>query len=218
MAGIYIHIPFCKQRCTYCDFHFSTNLSYQQRMMNSISKELSLVAPAWREQRIDTIYFGGGTPSLLTSKELSSVMETIHNNFIVSTEAEVTIEANPDDINHQSSTEWKTLGVNRLSVGLQTFSQSQLEWMNRAHNEKQALECVSIANKAGINNLSLDLIYGLPNLSSKQWSETLDTLSTLQFTHLSSYILTVEDQTALKHQVDKGMVQPISETLLEEQY
>ncbi|NQX92433.1 MAG: radical SAM family heme chaperone HemW, partial [Flavobacteriales bacterium] len=218
MAGIYIHIPFCKQRCTYCDFHFSTNLSYRERMIACIVEEIHLASKSWEEDTIETIYLGGGTPSLLTPEEMQKVLSAVQSSYNINNNPEVTIEANPDDIDSKSVNNWVKFGVNRLSIGLQAFSQNQLEWMNRAHNAEQALNCVQIANEGGITNLSLDLIYGLPNLSTKEWKKTLDVLSDLQYTHLSSYILTVEEKTALKHQVTTGQVKPVTDEVLEEQY
>ena len=172
VAGIYIHIPFCKQKCTYCDFHFSTTFSdYRQEMIEAILKELDLRKVYLQNQEIQTIYFGGGTPSLLSENEIAEILTKIRSIYKVLQDVEITLEANPDDITEKQLAIWKQTGVNRLSVGLQSFKASDLGWMNRAHTVEEANQCISMAQDAGFKNLTVDLIYGLPNLSIDEWQD-----------------------------------------------
>ncbi|MCU0387742.1 MAG: radical SAM protein, partial [Chitinophagaceae bacterium] len=160
MAGIYIHIPFCKKACHYCNFHFSTSLYRKPELIKALLKELEATAfPVDMEmvQPAETIYFGGGTPSLLTPGEIESILGLIHKRFNVAEHAEITLEANPDDITHESLTNWKLLGINRLSIGIQSFRQQDLEWMNRAHHARQALNCIELAQAKSFTNLNIDL-------------------------------------------------------------
>tara|TARA_B110000503_G_scaffold28205_1_gene45211 strand:+ start:3187 stop:4311 length:1125 start_codon:yes stop_codon:yes gene_type:complete len=219
MAGIYIHIPFCKQKCTYCDFHFSTTFSdYRSEMIEAILKEIDLRKVYLLNQQIQTIYFGGGTPSLLTENEIVKILTKIRNEFIVLTDVEVTLEANPDDITEEKLAIWKHAGVNRLSIGLQSFKESDLKWMNRAHTVEEANQCVSIAQNAGFKSLTVDLIYGLPNLSLEEWQDHIQRLIDLKVPHISAYCLTVESNTALDHLVKKGKVIPSSDEAQAEQF
>ena len=219
MAGIYIHIPFCKQACTYCDFHFSTTFEkYRDAMVNAICTELIARKESLDGQVIDTIYFGGGTPSLLTLEELQSILDTINTHFEVHTEAEITLEANPDDIDTTKAQEWVRAGVNRLSIGLQSFHAESLEWMNRAHTVDQSLECIKIAQNAGIQNISIDLIYGLPNMDNEVWVKEIQTALQLGVQHISAYCLTVEPNTVLSSLVKKEKIQPASNELQNEHF
>lgn len=219
MAGIYIHIPFCKQACTYCDFHFSTTFEkYRDAMVNAICTELIARKESLDGQVIDTIYFGGGTPSLLTFEELRSILNTIHAHFEVHTEAEITLEANPDDINDSKAKAWMLAGVNRLSIGLQSFHAESLEWMNRAHMVNQSLECIMIAQNSGIQNISIDLIYGLPNMGNEVWIKEIQTALQLGVQHISAYCLTVEPNTVLSSWVKKDKIQPASNELQNEHF
>jgi oxygen-independent coproporphyrinogen-3 oxidase len=219
MAGIYIHIPFCKQACTYCDFHFSTTFEkYRDAMVNAICTELIARKESLDGQVIDTIYFGGGTPSLLTLEELCSILDTINTHFEVHTEAEITLEANPDDIDTTKAQEWVRAGVNRLSIGLQSFHAESLEWMNRAHTVAQSVACIPIAQHAGIRNISIDLIYGLPNMGNEVWVKEIQTALQLGVQHISAYCLTVEPNTVLSSLVKKEKIQPASNELQNEHF
>lgn len=209
MAGIYIHIPFCKKACTYCDFHFSTTFEkYRLEMVTSICTELITRKETLQNQVVETIYFGGGTPSLLNEEELKQILATIHHNFNVQSGAEVTLEANPDDVLQEKAQAWVKAGVNRLSIGLQSFHTESLEWMNRAHTVEQSLTCIPIAQEAGINNISIDLIYGLPKMSDEVWREEIRTALKLGVQHISAYCLTIEPNTVLSSWVKKEKIQP----------
>lgn len=218
MAGIYIHIPFCKQACTYCDFHFSTTFEkYRSALIDSILKELEDRKEYIGSEVIKTIYFGGGTPSLLTGKELNSILTKIYSTYKVLDRAEVTLEANPDDISVERLAEWKQLGVNRLSVGLQSFLQSDLDWMNRAHTAEESENTVKLAKDYGFS-LTVDLIYGLPERTLEEWKENIEKLLSLEPNHISAYCLTVEEKTVLSNWVEKGEIDPASEDEQAEQF
>ncbi len=203
MAGIYIHIPFCKQACNYCNFHFSTSLKQKNDLTGALLKEIILTPLFNANPTIETIYFGGGTPSLLDAGELASIMAALYKKFPVSAAAEVTLEANPDDINAQRLAQWKQSGINRLSIGIQSFYERDLQWMHRAHNATQAAESIVLAQAAGFYNISADLIYGIPGLSDQEWHENVNRLAALQVPHISCYALTVEPSTTLHHQIRK---------------
>ena len=196
MAGIYIHIPFCKQKCTYCDFHFSTTFEeYRQKMIESIANEFVERKDYLENKGINTIYFGGGTPSLLDQNELQIIINAIYQNFDVEEGIEISLEANPDDITDEKLEDWTAVGINRLSIGLQSFKTEDLEWMNRAHTVDEALTCVRKAQEAGISNLTVDLIYGLPNLSLDEWKSHIQQVLDFGVPHISAYCLTVEENT-----------------------
>ncbi len=204
MAGIYIHIPFCKQACNYCNFHFSTSLALKTEMTDALKKEIVLSVTGFLNEKeiIETIYFGGGTPSLLTKRELEELLFTIKNNYTVSSSAEITLEANPDDINSTILHEWRSAGINRLSIGIQSFKEADLQWMNRAHNATEALHCVELARAAGFQNFSIDLIYGTPGLTDEEWEKNVQTILALGVPHIACYALTVEPGTALKKMIE----------------
>lgn len=219
MAGIYIHIPFCKQKCTYCDFHFSTTFhSYRSRMIGTILKEIELRKDYLNEASIETIYFGGGTPSILTIEELEQILSAIHSNYDTSNLAEVTLEANPDDITTNQVQEWKEIGVNRLSIGLQSFKESDLKWMNRAHNVEESYTCIKSAIEGGITNLTVDLMYGLPDLSNEEWKNHIQTVVDMGVQHVSAYCLTIEEGTVLDKFVENGKIVPPTDDLQAEQF
>ncbi|MDX2360621.1 MAG: radical SAM family heme chaperone HemW [Crocinitomicaceae bacterium] len=212
MAGIYIHIPFCKQKCSYCDFHFSTTYAeYRDRMIQAIISEIHIRANHLEDRLLETIYFGGGTPSLLSSEELQFILDTIKSNFKVVKDAEITLEANPDDINDESLETWKANGINRLSIGLQSFREKDLKWMNRAHTVEESLNCVALAQAHGFDNLTVDLIYGLPDLSMQEWENHVQKVIEMNVPHISAYCLTVEPKTALNSWVKKGIIKTGSE-------
>ena len=219
MAGIYIHIPFCKQKCSYCDFHFSTSYqSYKSEMIDSLIRELSMRSSYLAEQEIETIYFGGGTPSLLSSGELKAIITHINTTFSISDTAEISLEVNPDDISENQLMDWKKSGINRLSIGLQSFREEDLKWMNRAHNSEEALNCVGLAKKAGFENISVDLIYGLPNFSAEDWKKNIKTVIRFGIQHVSAYCLTVEEKTVLSKWVAQKKIVPANEDDQSEQF
>jgi oxygen-independent coproporphyrinogen-3 oxidase len=219
VAGIYLHIPFCKQQCSYCDFHFSTTFEvYRGEMINAIAQELKDRVPYLERKPIETIYFGGGTPSILKKTELAELLDTIFDNYEVSPTAEISLEANPDDISTTSLREWKGLGVNRLSIGLQSFKEEDLEWMNRAHTVNEAQNCVRLAQLEGFENLTVDLIYGLPNLSMEEWRNHVQTVIDYGVPHVSAYCLTVEEKTVLHKLVEKGKIDTVSDDTQGEQF
>ena len=203
MSGIYIHIPFCKQACHYCNFHFSTSLKYKEQLIEALVKEISITpyfSPASGKEtneQADTIYFGGGTPSILNADELKLIFETLHKKFSIHPTAEITLEANPDDITVKKLREWKRIGVNRLSVGVQSFNEDELRWMNRAHNAADSLRCIEEISNEGFTNFSVDLIYGSPLLSNDEWKKNVELIIEKKIPHISCYALTVEPKTPL---------------------
>jgi oxygen-independent coproporphyrinogen III oxidase len=211
LAGIYLHIPFCKQACSYCNFHFTTSLHYKDDLVKALAKEIELEKDYPTGEEINTIYFGGGTPSILKIEDLSLMMEGIRRHYKVGGEAEITLEANPDDITRDKVRGWKDLGVNRLSIGIQSFFEEELKWMNRAHTAAHAKQCIEIANTEGISNLSIDLIYGSPLLSDKMWEENVKTAIEYNIPHLSCYALTVEEKTPLHKQIESQAKEKVDE-------
>ena len=211
MSGIYIHIPFCKQACHYCDFHFSTSLNNKENLVSSIIKEIDLRQNYLQDKQIETIYFGGGTPSLLSEKETHLILEKIYKLYQVSPQAEITVECNPDDLSNTKLQELKTLNVNRLSIGLQTFNDDELKWMNRAHTASESEASVKRAQDKGFENITIDLIYGSKFSNLSNWKTTLNKAIDLEVKHISSYNLTVEDKTKLGHDVAKKKEQLIDD-------
>lgn len=199
MSGIYIHIPFCKQACTYCDFHFSTSLQQKESLVKNILLEMDLRHSYLQDKKIDTIYFGGGTPSLLSEKETFLIIEKIYKSYTVSNNAEISFECNPDDLTDEKLKELKRLEVNRLSIGLQSFDDEELIWMNRAHTAKESEASVKRAQDRGFDNISIDLIYGSKFSNTTNWKKTLDKAIALDVKHISSYNLTIEEKTKLGH-------------------
>ena len=204
MAGIYIHIPFCKQACFYCDFHFSVNQKQKQEMVDAIVKELILQKNYFEGEQIKTIYFGGGTPSILDITQIKSILSTIENNFSVTTSPEITLEANPDDLYTEKAASLKQAGINRLSIGIQSFNEGFLKWMNRAHNAEQSLNAVAIAKAAGFDNITIDLIYGIPAPDHAIWRNDLEKAVSLGVNHISAYSLTIEPKTVFGRKLKKG--------------
>lgn len=219
MAGIYVHIPFCKKRCSYCDFHFSTTFSsYREKLIAAICSELVIRKTELHDTLVETVYFGGGTPSLLTKDELASIMSTIREHFQLSVTPEITFEVNPDDATTENLADWKEAGINRLSIGLQSFQESDLTWMNRSHSTQQGQAAVRLAQATGFDNISIDLIYGLPELSNEQWVAHLNQALSLNVQHISSYCLTIEPKTALNNFVAKGKLTRPTEDQQSEQF
>ena len=204
MAGIYIHIPYCKQACHYCDFHFSTSSANVTELIAALRSEIVLRKEYLGSAKIETIYFGGGTPSILKIDDLLRIFDTIYSNFDVDPNAEITVEANPDDLTLSYLKQLRHTSVNRLSIGIQSFRNEDLKMMNRAHDAKQALRCVPESADLGFERLSVDLIYGIPGLGLEGWKQNLKTALDLPVNHLSSYCLTVEANTVLHYQVAKG--------------
>lgn len=219
MSGIYIHIPFCRQKCSYCDFHFSTTFGpYRERMIDAINQELIKRSKEYIDQKTETIYFGGGTPSLLTNNELQTLLKSIYENYNISEKPEITLETNPDDITPENVQFWKESGINRLSIGIQSFRKQDLEWMNRAHNAEEAINSISLARKYGIENFSIDLIYGLPDLSNSEWEAAVQQVIDYNVPHISAYCLTIEEKTALHKWVKEGSISKANEETQSEQF
>ena len=210
MSGIYIHIPFCKKACTYCDFHFSTSLKYVEEMTDAICTEILRKKDRITGQ-VGTIYFGGGTPSVLPAKHFERIFDTITSHFSVAANAEITIEANPDDLDAKKIAELRQLPVNRFSIGIQSFFEEDLRWMNRAHNAAEAEDCIKRSQDAGFENLSIDLIYGYPLLTDAKWLHNINKAIAFQTPHISAYSLTVEPRTALADAIKKGKQIPVND-------
>ena len=212
MSGIYIHIPFCKQACYYCDFHFSTSLKKKDELLQALVKELQLRKKELQNQVVETIYFGGGTPSLLTTDELRLLIDEVYKNYQVIQNPEITLEANPDDLTTEKINNLATSQINRLSIGIQSFFEDDLQSMNRAHSAEEAKKCLHEAT-AQFDNITIDLIYGIPNMSLEKWNENLQMAFNFGVNHISSYALTVEPKTALDSFIKKGTYPPMDEDL-----
>ena len=210
MAGIYIHIPYCRTACHYCNFHFSTTRYNAPEMLDCLLREIELQKDYLSGSDIQTIYFGGGTPSILPAEWIALLIQKIRAVHPVTNGAELTLEANPDDINIENLAIWQEAGINRLSIGVQSFIEEDLKWMHRAHNATEASTAISLATKAGIQAISLDLIYGTPYLSNEDWLENLNKARDLGIQHLSAYALTVEPSTALFKMIQKGKIPPVA--------
>jgi oxygen-independent coproporphyrinogen-3 oxidase len=218
LAGIYIHIPFCKQACNYCDFHFSTNLSNKPAVGAAIGKEIQLRGDYLGQKQVESIYFGGGTPSLLSLVELEAIFGALRANFSWIKDAEVTLEANPDDFTEQKLRGWLQAGINRLSIGLQSFNEDELQWMNRAHTASESVESVFRAQAAGFANITIDLIYGSKFQTLQSWEKTLSKAIKLGVQHISAYNLTIEERTALGVHLKKGQEPAIDDELSKAQF
>jgi oxygen-independent coproporphyrinogen-3 oxidase len=218
LAGVYIHIPFCKQACYYCNFHFSTSLRLKDVLIPAILKEIELRSIHADNEVIQTIYFGGGTPSLLSMDDINAILSSLNKNFNISDSAEISLEANPDDITIEKLNGWRNAGINRLSIGIQSFIERDLQWMNRAHNVSQALSCIHLARESGFNNFSIDLIFGVPGLSNSEWENNVQTVIDLQVPHISSYALTVEPKTALQKMIVTKKKENVNADIQAEQY
>ena len=213
MPGLYLHIPFCKQACTYCDFHFSTNPQGREEMVAAMRNEIDRRAAELGSEALGSIYFGGGTPSTLSAEQLKDLLDKARSISVVSPTAEITIEANPDDITEEVLAQWKGIGITRVSLGTQSFRDDRLTWMGRAHDAQQARRSIDLISKAGFDSWTIDLIYGLPEMELEEWDEQLTIALDHGMPHLSAYCLTVEKKTALDHQVRNGLVNlPSDET------
>ena len=203
MAGVYIHIPFCKQACHYCDFHFSTSRQQEEAVLAAMHREI-ILRKDFLSAPVSTIYFGGGTPSLLSSESIANLLSTIHQHFSINADPEITMEANPDDVNPDRALAWKKAGINRISLGVQSFRNEWLEWMNRAHHAEQSFQAIKDLQAAGFDNISIDLIFGMPEQTLEAWKEEIQTALQFGIPHLSCYALTPEPKTALWHMIESG--------------
>ncbi len=204
MAGIYLHIPFCKQACNYCNFHFSTSLRLKEDMIAALMREMALQKNYLEGRTVETVYFGGGTPSLLSAAELMQLWDALEKHFPGQALQEITLEANPDNLTPPYIKALKNTPINRLSIGIQSFHDKDLRYMNRAHNAAEADYAVKLAQDSGLDNISIDLIYGTPTMNDREWLENIHTAISLDVPHISSYALTVEPKTALAHAIEKG--------------
>ena len=213
MAGLYVHVPFCSKRCLYCDFFSNTEMRYKEPYVAALIREMALRAPYLAGEPIETIYFGGGTPSQLAASDFLQIFEAIQQHFTLTSSMEITLEANPDDLSSAYIRSLRTLPFNRLSMGIQSFHEDDLRLLNRRHTAAQAKEAVDRCQQAGLTNLSIDLIYGLPGQTQTAWEDNLAQALALQVPHLSAYHLTYEEGTALYRLLEEGKVQPVDEEL-----
>ena len=211
MAGIYIHIPFCRQACIYCNFYFSTSLKTKTGLLSAIKDEIRDKTDYLDDEYVETIYFGGGTPSLLNALEIRDILEAVYQTFKITPNPEITLEANPDDLDEAKIKELKSAGINRLSIGIQSFNDKDLAFLNRAHNAGQAIECIESAKRNGIDLLSIDLIYGIPGQDDETWQANLDMVAKYHIPHFSAYALTVEPKTQLAYLIGKHQLAPVDE-------
>lgn len=214
MSGIYIHIPYCKQACHYCDFHFSTNMGKKEAMVLALIKELELRKEEFEDEVVETIYFGGGTPSVLSTAEIDQIIGAVYSNYTVVADPEITLEANPDDLSKEKIEVLGKSPINRLSIGIQSFFEEDLKLMNRAHNAQEAEACIALA-QVYFDNISIDLIYGIPGMTNERWISNIEKALAFGVPHISSYALTVEPKTALKTFIDKGLIPPVDDELAE---
>ena len=225
MSGIYIHIPFCKQACHYCDFHFSTSFKKKDEMILALVKEIQLRSkntsnfqlPTSSHETVETIYFGGGTPSILQIEDIKLLIDEVYKNYKVVENPEITVEANPDDLTEERIIELSKNRVNRLSIGIQSFFEDDLQMMNRAHNSVEASKCLEIATKY-FDNISLDLIYGIPGMSNEKWKQNIEKALSFNIPHISSYALTVEPKTALDTFIKKGIIKEPNDEVAQEHF
>lgn len=216
-GAIYIHIPFCKQACHYCDFHFSTSMKKKNEMILALAKEIQIRKSEFDNELVETIYFGGGTPSILTCEEINFLIEHVYDNFKVVENPEITLEANPDDLTENKIIELSNSPINRLSIGIQSFFEDDLQMMNRAHNSAEAKNCLQIAIQY-FDNISIDLIYGIPGMSNEKWKDNIQTALSFGLSHISSYALTVEPRTALNKLIQTGKIEKPKDEVAEKHF
>lgn len=214
---IYFHIPFCKQACHYCDFHFSTSLKYKEDMLQAMDREIELRAEYLEDKLVQSIYFGGGTPSILEATDIDRLIGKVGKHFNIAADAEITLEANPDDLDHKKISALRSTPINRFSIGIQSFYEEDLRWMNRAHNAQEADSSIMRVQDAGFENITCDLIYGFPLLSDEKWKSNMQKLIDFDIPHISSYAMTVESRTALSHFIKSGKTAPLHEGQAAEQ-
>ncbi|GLB52546.1 coproporphyrinogen III oxidase [Neptunitalea chrysea] len=217
MAGIYIHIPFCKQACHYCDFHFSTSLKKKEEMIAALKTEITLRKTEFENSPVETIYFGGGTPSILSVAEINDLIQQVYAHYTVVSNPEITLEANPDDLDTDVFEQYKAIGINRLSIGVQSFFEEDLQLMNRAHNATEAEKCIREAT-VYFDNITIDLIYGIPNMTNERWLQNVQKALDFGIPHISSYALTVEPKTALASFIAKGTVPDVDDAVAQEHF
>lgn len=217
MSGIYIHIPFCKQACHYCDFHFSTSMKKKDEMVLALAKEIELRKGESQYEIIETIYFGGGTPSVLTIDDIQFLINSVYEHYHVVENPEITLEANPDDLDNEIIIQYANSPINRLSIGVQSFFEDDLELMNRAHNSEEAKKCLEFATQY-FDNISIDLIYGMPNMSNEKWLQNIETALSFNIPHISSYALTVEPKTALYKMIKSGAIPTLDDDLAQQHF
>lgn len=217
MSGIYIHIPFCRQACYYCDFHFSTSLKKKEAMIACLIKEIEIRKDELNNTMVETIYFGGGTPSLLSQEEIDKIIESVYKNHNVVDKPEITLEANPDDLSEDKIIELSQSKINRLSIGIQSFFEKDLKLMNRAHNAQEAKKSLEIATQY-FSNISVDLIYGVPDCSHEEWKQNIQTALSFKVPHISSYALTVEPKTALASFIKNEIIKNVDDEKAQEQF
>jgi oxygen-independent coproporphyrinogen-3 oxidase len=217
MSGIYIHIPFCKQACHYCDFHFSTSMKKKDEMVLALAKEIELRKNESQNETIETIYFGGGTPSVLTIDDIRFLIDKVYEYYKVIENPEITLEANPDDLDNETILHYANSPINRLSIGVQSFFEDDLLLMNRAHNSAEAKKCLEFATQH-FDNISIDLIYGMPNMSIEKWLQNIETALSFNIPHISSYALTVEPKTALDKMIKVGTVPKLDDDLAQQHF
>ena len=218
MAGIYIHIPYCKQQCSYCNFHFRISQKDKVEMLKCINLELEMRQTYLKNKAINTIYFGGGTPSILSKSEIKFILDSIYNIYKIKENVEITLECNPDDLTENKLKALKEVGINRLSIGVQSFDDEDLKFMNRSHNATQSENCLKLAQQVGFNNITIDLIYGLPNQNLADWKKNLKKMFAFNIPHFSAYALTVENKTPLKYLVERKQIIPLNEKKVLEQF
>lgn len=223
MAGIYLHIPFCKQACHYCNFHFSVSRKQQKDFVEALKTEISLQKNFFNHsntpsEKIKTLYFGGGTPSLLSHSQINEIMQTLKDHFDIESNCETTFECNPDDLNFEKTEMLKDTGINRLSIGIQSFYAADLEYMNRSHSPFQSLAAIENAQQSGFKNITTDLIYGTPTMSKQQWQENILKTFQLNIPHISAYSLTVEKKTALDVFIRRGTALPVEDEKAKEDF
>lgn len=218
MAGIYIHVPFCKTKCIYCDFFTKTNLKQKNPFVDALSKEIILRKDYIEDETVSTIYFGGGTPSQLAINDINVILDRIKDHYTIDSDVEITLEANPDDLNEKFLDQLINIGINRLSLGIQSFDDNLLNFLNRRHSAQKAYDSVKIAQKTGFYNISIDLMYGLPNQNMALWEQTLSKAISLDIQHISSYHLIYEEGTKLYRMLDQKNITPIKEDISVEMF
>jgi putative oxygen-independent coproporphyrinogen III oxidase len=212
LSGIYIHIPFCKHKCNYCNFYSLASTRYIDQVTNALISELQQRKEYLQDEPVETIYFGGGTPSILKASDIEEIINVVFKFYKVAADAEITLEANPDDLTPEKLTELKNAGINRLSIGIQSFREDDLKYLSRTHSAMQVTRCIEDALEAGFHNLSIDLIYGIPTLTDEGWTENLEKARALKIPHISAYSLTIEEKTPLEVMIRKGKINPVDES------
>ena len=218
MAGLYLHIPFCKSKCAYCNFFSVVSEKQRSDFLEALKREAVARKDYLGGEEVRTVYFGGGTPSLLNPSEISEILDCLKMNYKIAAAAEITLEANPDTVSKESLLAYKSIGINRLSIGIQSFFDDDLQYLSRKHDSKHALQVLEWAKNAGFQEVTLDLIYGIPTLTDEKWRKNLEIFFSTGFNHLSAYALTVEEKTALGQRINKGVAAPVDDEAVIRQY